>query len=398
MAGAFSAYPAIADPQTPKPIAVSARATTDLWNDVAGGPDRGATVLNKLQVSATFNGEAANLAGFRAHIQIFRTAGKPLTERVGDVQTVTNIEAVNATRLFEAWVEQAVGKKDAGGISLRVGLIDLNSEFDSIDPASLFINSSHGIGPDLSKSGRNGPSIFPVSSLGFRAEWTPNKRVALRVAAFDGVPGDLASPKAFAAVRFRASDGALAIAQADYKPAKDVKIALGGWHYTGRFDAIGRAAATRRGDSGLYAFVQTPIPGSRKWNAWIRIGVADPSVQTISGYVGGGIAAKGLIGGRKDDRIGVAIARAEIGEPARDALGLPRAETTIETTYSAKFGDAVTLQPDLQYVIHPASRPGIRNALVFGLRLVVTGNYPKTASQEAADPNAPPDAPDAPSS
>lgn len=81
------------------------------------------------------------------------------------------------------------------------GLIDLNSRFDSVDPASLFINSSYGIGPDLSRSGRGGPSIYPVSAPGATLTIAPSKRWTIRLGAFDGVPGDLDRTKAFVARR-----------------------------------------------------------------------------------------------------------------------------------------------------------------------------------------------------
>ena len=65
----------------------------------------------------------------------------------GDVQTVSNIETgVRAARLYEAWIDGRVSQR----ASLRFGLYDLNSEFDTTEAGSLSIVSSHGIGPDFS--------------------------------------------------------------------------------------------------------------------------------------------------------------------------------------------------------------------------------------------------------
>ena len=61
----------------------------------------------------------------------------------GDAQGVTNIEAEQALRLYEFWYEHRL----ADGLSLKTGLYDLNSEFDAVDSAALFLNSSHGIVP-----------------------------------------------------------------------------------------------------------------------------------------------------------------------------------------------------------------------------------------------------------
>ena len=48
-----------------------------------------------------------------------------------------------------------------------------------------------------------------------------------------------------------------------------------------------------------------------------------------------------------------------------------RTETAIELTYRVQAKDWLTLQPDLQYVIHPNGDHAIGNALVIGLRLNV---------------------------
>lgn len=384
---AGNAASAAAEPDPGAPVTLSIRNTTDLWGVAAGGIKRGSRLLNKLQLMASFDGEAVGLTGFHAHGQIFRTDGKSLTSLVGDVETVSNIEAVNTARLFEAWVEQSFGTATGGG-SIRAGLIDLNSEFDSIDPAGLFINSSHGVGPDISKSGRNGPSIFPVSSAGIRAAWVPSSRWLLRVAVFDGVSGAPDHPKAFVAVRLRGSDGALAIAEANYRPGGDTTVAIGAWHYSGTFDRADGSPAPKSGDSGLYGYVEGGLPGLDGWSGWMRAGIADSAAQAVGGYMGAGLVARGVIGDREDDQFGVAVSHAIIGREARDAYRLPHAETTIEASYQCDIGHGIAVQPDLQYVIHPASQPGIGHALVLGLRVSFSASNARMASAPAspADP------------
>jgi porin len=162
---ALISAPAHAAPKDDTPtMAVAVRETVDGWA-VPLGLDPGSSILNKFQLSATLTGDKLGLKGWSAHAQIFRFDGQLLSARMGDLQTADNLEAIPITRLFEAWIARQWGE-DSRSIALRAGLIDLNSQFDSVDPASLFINSSHGIAPDLSRSGRNGPSIYPVSSPG----------------------------------------------------------------------------------------------------------------------------------------------------------------------------------------------------------------------------------------
>ncbi|MFO7314738.1 carbohydrate porin [Rhodothermus marinus] len=91
--------------------------------------------------------------------------GGSISARVGDAQGVSNIEAPTSWRLYEAFVEHVTA---TGRLSVLAGLYDLNSEFDVLPAAGLFINSSFGIGAELAASRPQGPSIFPVTSPGLR--------------------------------------------------------------------------------------------------------------------------------------------------------------------------------------------------------------------------------------
>jgi porin len=52
----------------------------------------------------------------------------------------------------------------------------------------------------------------------------------------------------------------------------------------------------------------------------------------------------------------------------------------------------LALQPDAQFVRHPAGRAGATDAVVLGLRAVVTFGYPVQPSAiDAADPTVPPE-------
>jgi porin len=371
--GAEAAWAQEVKPAADPIIAVELRDTLDVWRNTQGGLKVGYTQLNKLQIAATFDAERLGRPGFQAHIHIFRTNGEHLSSsRTGDIQTASNIEALSTARLMEAWVEQTVGDR----WTLQAGLIDLNADFDSIDPASLFIDSSHGIAPDLSHSGLNGPSIFPVSSLGVHAVWTPTKALTLRMAAFDGVPGDPQHPNAFAAVKLSRRDGALLIAQADWAPTQGAQASVGVWGYSAEFDRLDRPGERQHGEGGVYGYAWRPLPGAPDWTGWIRVGAADPHVAQVTSYVGAGVVHASPLPGRSGDTLGFAVARAGLGEAVRRPLGLPVAETDFEVTYQAKINDIVAVQPDVQYIVHPAMAPGLRNALAIGVRFSAALTWP----------------------
>lgn len=140
--------------------------------------------------------------------------------------------------------------------------------------------------------------------------------------------------------------------------------------------------------------IEGPFPGAPNWSAWGRLGTASGAVQIVDRYIGFGVVRTGLFKGRGDDRIGIAVAHARIGAQGREKFGLPSAETSIETSYQLKVGAHFAAQPDVQYVLHPASESHIKNALIVGLRLVFSAGYPKPSPPtEAEDPTVPPDGP-----
>jgi porin len=371
----------------PPLVSVAVRETFDAWA-VPAGVDPSTAILSKFQLSGTLSGDKIGLPGWSAHAQIFRFDGQSLSSHLGDIQTADNLEAVPFTRLFEAWLARQWGKENRS-IALRVGLIDLNSQFDSVDPASFFINSSHGIAPDLSRSGANGPSIYPVSSAGMTLTAVPSSRWTLRVGLFDGVPGDPERPRAFVAQRFGRHDGLLTIGQVDYQLSKDSRVEGGVWRYSAAVPSIDGCPAH---DVGAYASIEAPVPVGPRVTGWVRAGLADKHTQTVAGYLGLGAVQQGTFSGRPDDRLGFAIAHAVIGSPAVDAFSLHRAETSFEVSYQVKISERVAVQPDVQYIHHPAGIANAPDALGIGLRLVLSTGFPKKPqANDPADPTVPPD-------
>ena len=267
--------------------------------------------------------------------------------------------------MYEAWVD--------GRASLRFGLYDLNSEFDTSEAGSLFLLSSHGVGPDLGQSGDNGPSIFPVTSLGLRSEYRLGERWLVRAAVLDGVPGDPDRPRR-TAIRLGKGEGALVVGEVNHL-TEGMKIAAGAWAYTSRFAGV--ASPRRRADNrGAYLLVERRLSGTdtAALAGFVRVGAAQDRVNPIGRYVGGGLVRTGLL--RGDDRLGFGVARAVFGVPYRrelaDAGGRSeRAETIAELTYRTPLSPWLTIQPDVQYVMNPGGDPGVRDALVLGLRAEV---------------------------
>ncbi|MEX6634801.1 carbohydrate porin, partial [Hyphococcus lacteus] len=164
--------------------------TSDLWGNASGGSQTGVRYLNNVDATLAVDLDTLGvIPNTTVFVYGLYNNGEAFSgDLVGDAQVVSNIEApVEAVRLYEAWIEHEFLN---GLASLKAGLYDVNSEFDALETSSLFINSAHGIGTDIGQTGENGPSIFPITSLGVRGAFQVSEQWTVRAAILDATPGN----------------------------------------------------------------------------------------------------------------------------------------------------------------------------------------------------------------
>ncbi len=390
-----------------EPVTVEAAYIADVMGAAAGGLRQDAVYLGNLDLKLHLEGHLVGWPGALGFIYLLGNHGDSPESVVGDAQAVSNIAAPRAWRLYEAWLQQNLLD---GRLSLLAGLYDLNTEFDVIESAALFLNSSFGVGAELGASGHHGPSIFPVTSLGFRVKYRPHPSFYVEGMVADGVPGDTARPAA-TRVLLGGGDGALLAAETGWlvgaedlpeppthrveprnrsrrvgrgEPAVryDGKLAVGVWVYTGRFDDLAAAAGGGpprqvRGSYGAYLLGERTLireaGGDQGLTVFGRLGLARARVNRFAGYAGGGASYAGLFPGRAEDETGLAVAVAFNSGAYRDSEAASgprpdRAETAVELTHRVQVSSWFALQPDVQYVVNPGTVRGRPNAWVLGLR------------------------------
>ncbi len=347
------------------PVTVEASYVVDVLAN-RGGLRNDAVLLARGDVTLTVDLDEFALPGGVLFLDLMAVHGDGLSEHsVGDAQIVSNIEAPAAVRPIEAWLQMPLTR----GSRFKVGLIDLNSEFDVQDIGALFLNGSHGIGPEFSQSGTNGPSIFPITSVGaiIEAEYSGG---LVRLGVFDAVAGGEADP-ARPAIRWPGANGALLVGEVDLALAERGIVRLGAWRYGRRFEPLAQTGAEQR-SLGAYAMIEGSLlrfETGHSLKAWVRAGVASEAVNPIANYWGGGASF-----GDDASRFGAAIAHARLGKQAlsraaREGEEMTRAETVFELTWARRIASGMSIQPNMQYVVNPGWKPGRRNALIAGLRL-----------------------------
>jgi porin len=357
--------------------------TAEGWGLAQGGERPGERYLDNLDLQLTTDLEKLiGWSGARVFIYGLYNNGTAFSgDLIGDLQGVSSIETgIQALRLEEAWLDQTFA---AGHGSLRVGLYNLNSEFDASLVRSVFINPSHGIGPDFGQAGLNGPSIFPVTSVAARLGWTFDGGTYLRAAVFDGVPGDLSKPKR-TTIDLSGRDGALLVAEAGQSYDDGTLLSVGVWDFTAAFDDLVEPA-NRHGNYGIYATAEGPLVSGTdqdpfELSAFARVGFANDDINPISSYFGTGLVATAPFASRPNDKLGLAVAIASIGEKYRSVIETgggdpaPR-EMNVELTYQAPLIDGLVVQPDVQWIVDPGADARHPNVVAVGLRVRVDHSW-----------------------
>ncbi len=343
---------------------------------LAGGLNRGAKTLGNFDARAALDLEKlAGLKGASVFLYGLGNHGGDPSKNIGDNQVSSSIETpVDTFRLYEAWFQQLFFDDKA---SLLAGLHDLNSEFYATDSSGLFFNSSFGVGRELSQTGVNGPSIFPVTAPSLRLRAEPSKSCYAQVALFNGVAGQMGEPHG---THMRVSpddDGLLQIGEVGYNRVEEegstelpVKYAVGAWSYSKSIDDVSGSKKTL--NSGAYLLIDQSI--SDYFAIFIRAGLANPDANTVASDHQAGIVTQGLFPGRSEDRAGVAFTTVTFSEPYRQARAragndVLATETSIELNYRAILGNGLVIQPDFQYILTPSGSTTVPFASVFAVRV-----------------------------
>lgn len=357
------------------------------FSNISGGNEKGSFYLDNIDVK--FELDAEKLIGWNGavfNIYFLGNNGGGIGDASGAAQGISNIEAFNTWKLYELWYDQSLFDN---ALSVRVGLYDLNSEFDTRETSSLFINPSHGIGVDIAQSGYNGPSIFPNTSLALRIKVQPSESFYFQTALFDGIPGDPENPNG-TKIKFNNDDGLLSISELGITESADQfaegysKYAVGAWFYSTKFEKFSSVISPDPTgyNYGIYAYAEKFLYGesedlSQGLSAFVRAGYANPTLNPFDSYFGAGFTYTGLFNGRDTDVLGLAIAAGHHSNYFRNLLFAEEEievqpfEINFELTYNIQLNNWISIQPNFQYVINPANSFISGNALIAGIRATV---------------------------
>ncbi len=394
----------------------------EVLGNPTGGVRQGAIYEGLLTMSVGVDTQKAfGLPGGIFNASAYQIQGRGLSRNDLDsnLSTISSIEALRGTLLFELWYQQSLlGDR----LSIRVGQLAADQEFMISQYGGLFLNETFGWSDFPSADLPSGGPAYPLATPGVRVRYLPRDDLAVLLAVFNGDPTGPGQgfPQArdSSGTNFRTSDGALVIGEVQYTinggNAHGLlgTYKLGAWYNTENFvdqrrDASGRSlanptgltaviGASRRGDWSLYGVADQLVwrePGTKDQGIGVFArAMGGPSDRNlVNFYVDMGATWKGAIPGRDADTVGLGFALARISDTAAKLnsdivfyTGQPypirRFEALLELTYQAQIAPWWQVQPDAQYIFNPNGgvpdplnpRKRVGDAAVFGVRTNIT--------------------------
>lgn len=360
--------PVLAQGLTARPAPAATFAASyvgDLVNVMAGGIQRGSAYLGVANLSFTFNAQEAGW--WRSGMFFLHAAGThgavPSATLIGDLQVVSNIEAGNHSYLQELWYSHRWGR-----VEVIAGLQDYNLHFAQNEHSSVYLNSSFGVPPTISLNSQT--SIFPLTSPGITVIWSSSEQVTLLAALFDGSPTTFDRNPHNLQWHLGSDDGAFIAMEAQYHRGGEDEDGLwyrfGAYRHSHRMDCDAEESEIDV-NYGVYATLDRTLWRSgqgERLDFFARSSVCPGPRSMNPFFVGAGVNYHGLLVDAGQDWLGFAFAHAAMREGS--------SETTCEVTYQLPVTEHVTVQPDVQYIIHPAGSSNKGSTAVVGVvRMVV---------------------------
>jgi porin len=367
------------------PATLALTYNSDANANVTGGLSQGGAYLQRVGLIA--DADLGTLLGWRgasAHASLHAIAGNGLSAlRVGNLLTVSGIEAEPAVRLFNLWVEQTLTPRT----TWRIGQFTAAQEFAISATGSLFINATFGWPASFAADLPSGGPAYPLAAPGVRLAAAMDDRTQLRLAAFAGDPAGpgTADPQRrdlHGLNGFRLKGGPFVIAEiartaGGADPAWS--LILGGWwhadtfndlRYVGSGQSLANSADPARPLSGNWSAYG--VADARLWQAsarsirgFARVSINPGDRNPVDVYADAGLAMTAPFPTRPGDVAGLAIAFARIsprlrglvhdrGTPMGYEGPAPAHELVVEASYKVQIGKTLYLQPNIQLVQNPA--------------------------------------------
>ncbi|MEJ1978636.1 MAG: carbohydrate porin [Acetobacteraceae bacterium] len=374
--------------------------TNEIMGNVTGGVRRGAAYDGLTMASVGLDTDKAfGWPGGTINVSVLDIRGRSLSaDNLMNLQTVSNISAAPAVRLWEMFFQQAFAN---GRFDVKIGQQSIDQEFITSQGSGVFLNTMMGWPMVPSADLYAGGPSYPLSSLGVRLRGRLTDSVTVLSGVFDDNPpgGSLLNDSQLRGAErtgtlFNLGTGALIIGEVQYalnqplgqsggaSSALSGLYKLGFWYDTGRFvsqryDTAGLSladprstgtSATRWHNFSIYAVADQTVWQSdpQALGVFVRAMGAPGDRNLISFSANAGVTLKAPVPGRDNDVLGIGFGMTRISGAAsgldedmntfgQGPVPVRSSESFLELTYQAQVAPWWLFQPDFQYVFRPGA-------------------------------------------
>lgn len=345
------------------------------WSSVlSGGVSKRASTRTLFDLNATLDLEKAiKLPGGTVYADFYASDGRGASEDSGDFSGTSNIATGdNTAQLSELWYQQFLFDKK---LKFKVGKIDANFDFAYFTCTPDFISS-----PAASPATLNAVlPTFPNPATGIDVFFNPTEQFYVGAGFFDGTVVQGNQTGRLGPASFFRGDGYLLIGEAGASWKGSLgggRASVGVWYDTA--DIADFDGNQQSGTGGFYLMGEQRLlprdgaPDDAKKGLFVfaEYGYADQKVNPAAQHLGGGLSWLGTFPGRDFDSAGAVANWIDLS----NSSGSPFIgdELSFDLYYKFQATPAISITPDLQWIVNPSGNPAIADAVVAGIRMNFT--------------------------
>ncbi|MCA8954073.1 MAG: carbohydrate porin [Planctomycetes bacterium] len=356
-------------------IEVAGTYVADFAAPWSGSGRRRSALPSLLDVNVAFDLEyLLGLPRTTAYIDAYDLLGRDISRDIGDFQGVSNIQGQNGAQIAEVWCETWL----FDSFRVKAGKIDFNSEFAVAELSGDFVNSTAALPSTIVAY-----PTFPNPATAVNLFYAPDEYFYVGVGLFDGANAEGVNTGRLGPAGFFGGDDSdawfvceeVGVAWQGGGTWGSGRLAVGAFQHTAKFTRFSDGGTTSGTAGGWATFEQTfwrenpAEPDDQGIGAFATIGFADDDVSAVGNSVALGVNWVGAFPGRDFDAIGLGVFRVDLSD--EPAAGTPEDETAFELFYKLQLTPAITVKPELQYVLNPGGATGVDDVLIGLLRVEI---------------------------
>ena len=375
--------------------------TSEAATNVQGGARHDATETGQFTLGATADtGKLFGLEGGTFQASLTYRRGKNLVQRAG-LGTLLQVQEVygrgQTWRVTELWYQQQIG----GGVDVKIGRLPVGGDFSSF--SCDYMNGAF-CGAPVGNIAGDFWYNWPVSQWAGRIRVQHGAWYAM-AGAYEVNPRNLDND--FFVGHFHGATGVLAPFEAGVRTRVGSHglpglYRIGGWYSSANADDVllgadrrpatlaGTPMLQRSGRYGGFVMLQQQLSGRYRIDprtgpqtthgltAFLTVTQTDRDTERVDNQITAGLRYLGALPGRPADSIQLGFARshvnhrAAVNEVDREGGALLRSEYEIELDYAAQLLGYLTMEPNLQYVVHPGGDDKRRDVIVLGAKTAIS--------------------------